>query len=539
MKNKQNLIPLADRIRLIRLQTFFNSASGSPFALSGGGVFTVLCLRHVGVDTSVLLAWFGLVVLGSGLIFFFDRYVRRIGLTADNSEYLFRVRVVLGGAVCGLYGATVAFLPDQSADVAYVLILLIASTVVAFAYMAYATAFSYGLVINALTLLPFTGYCIYRYLNAADFFFLLICGTALLWQLIIIRKAWQISQSAVGEIATRERLNDETAERRLAVEALKVSEDQSNRLASMLRLMCDNVPDMIWAKDLESRYTFVNKAFCEILLDVEDTQEPLGKTFDFFAQRERDRHPEEPQWHTLGQFARDVDLHTLGRDEPTVYEESGNVRGRLVFLDVHQARFVDARGEVIGTVGCARDITERKASEAFVQHLAHHDVLTDLPNRTLLADRLRQALAHVRRERERLAVLFIDLDRLKPVNDNLGHDIGDLLLKEVASRLQTVVTRESDTVSRLGGDEFVILLQRLNKEPDAAAMAEKILAVLRQPFLIGEHSITISASIGIAICPQHGEEVNLLLKNADAAMYSAKHAGRDAYRFFDASMTRA
>lgn len=173
-----------------------------------------------------------------------------------------------------------------------------------------------------------------------------------------------------------------------------------------------------------------------------------------------------------------------------------------------------------------------------MQHLAHHDVLTDLPNRSLLTDRLRQALAQVRREREKLAVLLLDLDRLKPVNDTLGHDVGDLLLKEVANRLQSVLTRESDTVSRLGGDEFVILLHRLNKEPDDAAIAERILATPRQPFSIDGHIISISASIGIAVCPQHGDSVNQLLRNADAAMYSAKHAGRDAYRFFEPSMTR-
>jgi len=538
MKNEQSPISLADRIRLIRLQTFFRNASGSPFALSAGGVFTVLCLRYVGVATSLLLAWFGLVLVGSALIYIFDRHVKRKGLSLGNGESLFRVRVVLGGAVCSLYGATVVFLPDQSAN-AYSFVLIIATTVVAFVYMAYATAFSYGLVVNALTLLPFTLFCLHRYLIVADPFLLLTGGTALLWQVIIIRKAWQVSRSAIGEIASRERLNDETAGRRLAVEALKASEDQSNRLASMLRLMCDNVPDMIWAKDLESRYTFINKAFCEILLEAEDPQEPIGKTYDFFAQRERDLHPEDPQWHTLGQFSHDIDRHTLGRDEPTVYEESGMVRGRMLFLDVHQARFVNTLGEVIGTVGSARDITERKASEAFVQHLAHHDALTDLPNRALLSDRLRQALANLRRERGSLAVLFLDLDRLKPVNDSLGHDIGDLLLKDVAKRLQAIVTRESDTVSRLGGDEFVILLQRLNKESDAAAMAEKILSALRQPYSISGYTINISASIGIAISPLHGDEVSQLLRNADAAMYCAKHAGRDAYRLFEPTMTRA
>ncbi len=537
MKEGQNLVPLRDRIRLIRLQTFFRNAGGAPFALIGGGILASLSLYRIGVSGDLLLAWYALILMSSAALFFFDRRVRRVGLTLENCESVFRRRVMLGAVACGLYGVMVAFLPDEASEATYALIFILVSTVAAFAYMSYATVFSYGVAVNALSVLPFTGFCSYKYFIGGDTFFLLIGGTAVLWQVIIVRKSWQISQSAVGEIAMRERLHDEMAERKLTVEALKVSEDRSKRLALMLRLMCDNVPDMIWAKDLEGRYIFVNKAFCEVLLGIEDTQEPLGKTFDFFAQRERDQHPEDPQWHSLGQFSHDVDAHTLGRDEPTIFEESGNVRGRLLYLDVHQARFVNARGEVIGTVGCARDITERKASEAFVQHLAHHDVLTDLPNRMLLTDRLRQALAHVRREREKLAVLFVDLDQLKPVNDSLGHDIGDLLLKEVASRLQSVVTRESDTVSRLGGDEFVILLQRLNLDSDAAAVAEKILATLRQPFSIAGHFISISASIGIAICPQHGDDVHQLLRNADAAMYVAKHAGRDAYQVFEPSMT--
>ena len=231
-----------------------------------------------------------------------------------------------------------------------------------------------------------------------------------------------------------------------------------------------------------------------------------------------------------------MDRHTLSREEPTIFEESGNVRGSFVFLDVHQAGFVSTRGEVIGTVGCARDITERKASEAFVQHLAHHDALTDLPNRALLNERLRQALAQVRRDRTKLAVLFIDLDRLKPVNDTLGHDVGDLLLMEVAARLRSVMTRRVDTVARLGGDEFVILLPRINKELDAEAACERVLGALCQPFSVEQHAIQISASIGIAFAPQHGLEAEQMLKSADAAMYCAKRAGGNGYRIFADSM---
>lgn len=192
----------------------------------------------------------------------------------------------------------------------------------------------------------------------------------------------------------------------------------------------------------------------------------------------------------------------------------------------------DRNGTIRHFIAIKQDISERKAIEESVQHLAHHDHLTDLPNRTLLDGRLAQALAQARRDRGTVAVMFLDLDQFKPVNDILGHDIGDLLLREVAHRLQSCVPRESDTVSRLGGDEFVILLAQIDKAWDAAVVAGKLLASLRRPFTIGPHHIDISGSIGIAVYPHHAEEVNGLLKNADTAMYHAKKAGRNCYRFF-------
>ncbi len=192
----------------------------------------------------------------------------------------------------------------------------------------------------------------------------------------------------------------------------------------------------------------------------------------------------------------------------------------------------DAKGAIRHFVAIKQDISERKANEERVQHLAHHDQLTDLPNRVLLSDRLAQALAQARRDRGTLAVMFLDLDKFKPVNDILGHDVGDLLLKEVALRLRTCVPRESDTVSRLGGDEFVILLAQIDKAADAALVARKVLLALSQPFTIGPHAIDISTSIGIAAYPQHGEDVSQLLKSADIAMYYAKNDGRNCYRFF-------
>ena len=147
----------------------------------------------------------------------------------------------------------------------------------------------------------------------------------------------------------------------------------------------------------------------------------------------------------------------------------------------------------------------------------------------LLSDRLNQALAQARREKVLLGLLYLDLDRFKPVNDMLGHDVGDLLLIQVAARLRECVSRAADTVSRIGGDEFVVLLAHLDHEDDAVVIADRILEALNQPFTVGPHTIAISTSIGIALYPEHGADALALMKNADNAMYQAKGQGRSCY----------
>jgi diguanylate cyclase (GGDEF)-like protein/PAS domain S-box-containing protein len=172
------------------------------------------------------------------------------------------------------------------------------------------------------------------------------------------------------------------------------------------------------------------------------------------------------------------------------------------------------------------DISERKAAEERISHMAQHDTLTDLPNRALFTDRLRHAIANAHRNRERLAMMFLDLDKFKPVNDTYGHAVGDLLLKQVAQRLQHCV-RESDTVGRIGGDEFVVLLPAIETENDALGVAAKIQFVLNQPFVIAGHVLSISSSIGVAVYPDHGIDEMQLAKCADDAMYRAKESGRN------------
>ncbi|MBI1396329.1 MAG: EAL domain-containing protein [Betaproteobacteria bacterium] len=191
----------------------------------------------------------------------------------------------------------------------------------------------------------------------------------------------------------------------------------------------------------------------------------------------------------------------------------------------------DGSGPVTHFVLIFEDISERKAQEDRIRHLAQHDFLTGLPNRGLLEDRLRQALPLAQRKGTRLAVMFLDLDRFKMINDSLGHEMGDALLKQVARRLIGCV-RAADTVSRQGGDEFVVLLQDLDSPDRTAAVARKVVEVISEPFTAGGMTLNVTPSMGIAVFPEDGSDFQTLMKNADAAMYHAKSLGRNNFQFF-------
>src|SRR5580658_110231 len=195
----------------------------------------------------------------------------------------------------------------------------------------------------------------------------------------------------------------------------------------------------------------------------------------------------------------------------------------------------DSRGAVTGSVMVFHDVSVARAMTRKMTHLAQHDSLTDLPNRVLLNDRLREAIILSRRHQRELSVLFLDLDRFKHINDSLGHVVGDRLLQSVAQRLFACV-RSSDTVGRQGGDEFVVLLWEVRRAEDAAITAAKILAALRKPHLIDEHELHITASIGIVTYPEDGTDVETLMKKADLAMYHAKQTKHDSYQFFKPEM---
>ncbi|WP_051937899.1 EAL domain-containing protein [Ferriphaselus sp. R-1] len=452
-------------------------------------------------------------------------------------------------------------------------------------------------------------------------------------------------------------LSRDISARKQAENALRASEKHAQSLSTLLRLVGDNVPDMIWAKDLDKRFMFANKAICEQLLSASDTEEPLGKDDMFFAQRERSRHPDNPQWHTFGELCQDSDMLTLQRGTASRFDEYGNVQGKFLFLDVHKAPLVNELGEVIGVVGSARDvtaqkeieerlrlaslvlqnsseallitdadnrivdinpafthltgytrdevigknpsilqsgkqsaafyremwqqidetgrwqgeiwnrrkdgeiyaewltintlhhadgsvhrhvalfsdITEKKRNEELIWTHANFDQLTQLPNRRMFYDRLSQDMKKAHRTHQRLALLYLDLDRFKEINDTLGHDFGDALLIAAAHRIASCV-RESDTVSRLGGDEFTIILDGLEDPGCVERIADAILQKLAEPFTLGDEVSYVSASLGITLYPDDAANQEELLRNADQAMYVAKNAGRNCFRYFTSTM---
>jgi diguanylate cyclase (GGDEF)-like protein/PAS domain S-box-containing protein len=201
----------------------------------------------------------------------------------------------------------------------------------------------------------------------------------------------------------------------------------------------------------------------------------------------------------------------------------------VVLMTISAVR--DSVGQLTQYVGVFTDITEKKESEQRLEHLAHHDALTDLPNRSLFRDRLQQAIKKSRRDNQSLALLFIDLDRFKEVNDTRGHVVGDQLLVEAAQRIASCV-RNSDTVARLGGDEFTVVLQGLEDREAVERVAGDVIKALAAPFAIGQKTICVSASIGIATCPADAEDPESLTAAADLAMYNAKAQGRNGYCFF-------
>lgn len=303
--------------------------------------------------------------------------------------------------------------------------------------------------------------------------------------------------------------------RKRTEEALQASERR-------LRAILNSIPDMAWLKDKESRFVLVNDAFGSA--SGKRPEDLIGKTdFDVWPKDFAEKY-------------RADDREVMKRRERKRVEEPlTGPDGAARWIETIKTPIYSETGKVIGTAGIARDITERRRMEEEIRHMAQHDPLTGLPNRRLFINILNVEFAQARRRQSKCAVLFLDLDRFKEINDTLGHDAGDRLLQQVAVRFKGTI-RESDTVSRIGGDEFNMILADITKSEDVSDVAVKILDSLRMPILIDSHELHITTSVGISIYPDDSDEINTLLRYADIAMYHAKENGRNTFRFYNPSI---
>ncbi len=278
----------------------------------------------------------------------------------------------------------------------------------------------------------------------------------------------------------------------------------------------------IMITDVNGVIQSVNPAFT--FITGYNSVEAVGKTPRLLRS---DRH--EPEFYQV-MWAK---LSETGQWQGEIWNKRKN--GDIYPLWLALTAITNADDQVGQYVGLFNDITEQKKNESRIRHQAYHDALTGLPNRLLFNDRLVLGLAQARRSKEKLAIMFIDLDRFKTINDSLGHSVGDLLLQGMSHRLIDC-TREEDTVARMGGDEFMVILPRIKQLQDVKQVAAKILDSFRKPLLIEGHELVVTTSIGISLFPGDGATPDILMKNADSAMYKAKDKGKNKYQFFCADM---
>ncbi|MDH4283881.1 MAG: CHASE domain-containing protein [Gallionellaceae bacterium] len=300
----------------------------------------------------------------------------------------------------------------------------------------------------------------------------------------------------------------------------RLNEQLAFALKDLERIM-NAFPDLHYMVNLEGKLVRWNTSF-EKFVGLEHSGLLDRQITDFIYEEDKSRAMDEIQ-HIAEQDQSSSEIRFIRHDGVSV-----------PFL-CNCAVIKSEEGDRKNILVAGRDISDRKAMEDQMEHLAHFDQLTSLPNRALFSDRLQQALATAKRDKMRMALMFIDLDEFKPINDDLGHDIGDQLLQQVAQRLQGCM-RESDTAARIGGDEFLVLLPYIEMAQDALVVSEKIRLTLYQPFEVAGETLHISSSIGISIYPEHGLEEKILVKNADIAMYHAKKSGRNNVQLYQPGM---
>jgi len=303
------------------------------------------------------------------------------------------------------------------------------------------------------------------------------------------------------------------------------------------RFIVNNSPDIIYMLDDRGRFAFVNERVTGLL--GYKPEEILGRHYSELVHKEdleKARYAFDERRTGL-RASHDIELRLLCKDTslPYRYFESRSITIELNAMGMYQKKLSEDDRGFMGTYGVARDISERKRAEEIINFQLYHDLLTNLPNRALFRDRLNLAISQARRHDTQLAVMFLDMDRFKVINDSLGHLAGDQLLQAVAGRLTTCL-RDSDTLARVGGDEFNLLIPDITGRDDAVMIVSKIFDQLKQPVELEGHEVFVSFSIGIALFPQDGASMEVLVKNADMAMYHTKSHGKNGYEFFSDNM---
>lgn len=316
-----------------------------------------------------------------------------------------------------------------------------------------------------------------------------------------------------GVITSLEGIIIDITERKRAEEALRKAENK-------YRSIFENAVEGIFQTSVDGRYLIANPMLAQIY-GYESTEELLLDFTDI-------KHQLYVDTNRRNEFMRLIDEQgAIWGFESEVYCKDGSI----IWISENASGLYNSEGNLVGYEGTVIDITERKRAEAIIQYQAFHDLLTTLPNRALFNESLMISLQNDPTNQRKFAVMFLDLDRFKKINDTLGHAVGDRLLQNVAERLKNCL-RDGDTVARWGGDEFTILLTQINTIDDAGKVAQRIIDALKLPFFIDNHEINTSTSVGIAVYPEDGKDVDTLLKNADLALYTAKNNGRNNYQYY-------
>ncbi|MGC1509091.1 putative bifunctional diguanylate cyclase/phosphodiesterase [Ketobacter sp.] len=317
-------------------------------------------------------------------------------------------------------------------------------------------------------------------------------------------------------------------------------EQRIKQAESMREFMVNYSPDLIYVLNEKGYITFVNDQV-ETLLNI-SKQDIVGQHFsELMSDEEHRQHPyifNERRAEQRKNQRKEIRLRKRLSMRSDGKSTSLSMPFEINAVGIYETCLKSGNAEFKGTYGIARDITDRKQAESLMRFQAYHDLLTGLPNRSLFRDRLSLAISHAKRSSSKVAVMFLDLDRFKFINDTLGHNIGDQLLQSVARRISECL-REGDTLSRFGGDEFTLLLPNLKSQNDAQIIARKIISELQQPFHIESQELFVSCSTGISVYPDHGEQIDLLIQNADIAMFHTKSRGKNGFQFFTERMNQS